>query len=66
MFLIQMIAKTLLTIAPAHQVMNCPVVLNSQLARQRQLLIEGQFVSIVRTDPYFHLRASDLLSRRGE
>jgi hypothetical protein len=40
-FSIQIVSKNLLTpIAPAHQMINSPLVLNSQLARHRQLLMQ--------------------------
>ena len=40
-FSIQIVPKNLLTpIVPAHQMINSPLVLNSQLARHRQVLIQ--------------------------
>jgi hypothetical protein len=40
-FSIQIVPKNLLTpIAPAHQMINRPLVLNSQLARHRQVLMQ--------------------------
>ena len=52
-FSIQIVPKNLLTpIAPAHQMINSPLVLNSQLTRHRPSFNANQQpVSIVRTDP---------------